>query len=545
MKKNIILGLIIFLAAFLRFYQLDVNPPSLTWDEVAWGYNAYSLGIDGKDEFGRVIPLNYLESFGDFKPPLYAYLDIIPIKIFGLNEFATRFPSAFFGTLTVLLVYFLTKSIFKNLSLRAKEFISITTSLLLAISPWHILLSRAAFEANIASFFIIMGVYLFLEAIYGKKWLLLLSVASFCLSFYTFNTARFMAPVLLITLSIVNYKMLINIKKQIILSIILGIIFMLPVLPFILSPQAKLRFQEVNIFTDIDVIKRTNQEIENDNSAWWSKIIHNRRIAYTYEFLNHYLDNLSPSFLFIKGDGNPKFSIQNVAQLYTFEIPLIISGIIFIFYKKPKNWWLVPFWLLVGIIPAATARETPHALRIETTLPMFQVISAYGFYNLSKLNFNKKILIKYFLFTIFIIFCSYNFFFFLEDYFNHYSVSYSRDWQYGYKQAVNYAKKFENKYNKIYLTKELGRPYIYYLFYAKYPPNKFRKNSNVQRDVFGFVTVKQVDKYYFIKDEIHPKKGERILYMDSPVDVPKDVSKLKSFKTLDGLDTIVAYEINY
>ncbi len=38
-------------------------------------------------------------------------------------------------------------------------------------------------------------------------------------------------------------------------------------------------------------------------------------------------------------------------------------------------------WLLVGIIPAATARETPHALRIETTLPMFQIIIAYGFIN--------------------------------------------------------------------------------------------------------------------------------------------------------------------
>src|SRR5579864_5348125 len=104
MKRNsILLILIVIVAAFLRFYQLGTNPPSLTWDEVSWGYNAYSLGIDGRDEFGRFLPLNYLESFGDFKPPVYAYLDSIPIKVFGLNEFATRFPSAFLGTLTVLL----------------------------------------------------------------------------------------------------------------------------------------------------------------------------------------------------------------------------------------------------------------------------------------------------------------------------------------------------------------------------------------------------------------------------------------------------------
>ena len=72
-----ILAGIIIVAAFLRFYQLGSNPPSLTWDEAAWGYNAYSIGIDGKDEFGRFLPHDYLESFGDFKPPMYAYLDVI------------------------------------------------------------------------------------------------------------------------------------------------------------------------------------------------------------------------------------------------------------------------------------------------------------------------------------------------------------------------------------------------------------------------------------------------------------------------------------
>ena len=103
--KNLFLILIVVAAIFLRFWNLSSNPPSLTWDEAAWGYNAYSLGIDGRDEFGKFLPLTYLESFGDFKPPLYAYLSVLPVKLFGLTEFSTRFASAFFGVLTVNSTY--------------------------------------------------------------------------------------------------------------------------------------------------------------------------------------------------------------------------------------------------------------------------------------------------------------------------------------------------------------------------------------------------------------------------------------------------------
>lgn len=132
-------------------------PSSLTWDEVSWGYNAYSLGLDGRDEFGRFLPLTYLESFGDFKPPVYAYLTIIPVWLFGLNEFSTRFASAFFGSLTVFVTYFLVKSIFKEE--KYVESISLFSAFFLGISPWHVNLSRAAFEANVSTFLLTTGIY--------------------------------------------------------------------------------------------------------------------------------------------------------------------------------------------------------------------------------------------------------------------------------------------------------------------------------------------------------------------------------------------------
>lgn len=538
LNSKLLLVIIVLLAAFLRFNQLNTNPPSLTWDEASWGYNAYSLGIDGKDEFGRFLPFDYLESFGDFKPPVYAYLTVLPVKIFGLNEFATRLPSALFGILTVLLTYFLVKRIFWKS--QNKESYALFSSFFLAISPWHILLSRAAFEANIATFFIILGIWSFLAAIENKKWYLLVSAISFVLSMYIFNTARIVSPLLVLIMSIGFRKELVVIKKQTLISGFLGLLMFFPIVGFLLSPQAGLRFKEVNIFTNPEVVKTANRQIENDKNALWSKVIHNRRVLYAIEYVKHYFDNLSPSFLFIKGDGNPKFSTQEVGQMYIWDIVFFIGGILFLIRKKEGYWWIIPLWLILGIIPAATARETPHALRIETTLPTFQILVAYGFVGLTdKLKKYKKMITVFLLFLLFL-----NFGYFYHNYVSHYKYDYSGEWQYGYKESIDFVKLVENKYDFIQVTDTLGRPYIYYLFYTKTNPEYFRQNSDIARDAFGFVRVNRVGKYVFPKEFNYSlSKTKKVLYINTPYKLPENIHILKTFYLLNGNPVLVAYTL--
>ncbi|MBI3282756.1 hypothetical protein HYZ70_01635, partial [Candidatus Curtissbacteria bacterium] len=100
-KSKLTLAVILILAAFLRFYQLGQNPPSLDWDETAHGYNAYSILKTGRDEYGYKLPLSF-RSFDDYKPPIYTYLVVPSVAIFGLSDFAVRFPSAVLGVLAVL-----------------------------------------------------------------------------------------------------------------------------------------------------------------------------------------------------------------------------------------------------------------------------------------------------------------------------------------------------------------------------------------------------------------------------------------------------------
>ena len=537
---------IIVIAILLRFWMLGQNPPSLTWDEAAWGYNAYSLGIDGKDEFGRFLPLDYLESFGDFKPPVYSYLAVVPVKIFGISEFAVRFPSALFGIFMVIITFFLVREIFYKSKIRDET--ALLSAFLLAISPWHIMLSRGAFEANVATFFIVLGIWLFLLSVHGKRWILLFSVVSFVLSIYTFNTARVVTPILVLILTFAFRKELWQRKIETVLAIILGIILILPTLKFLMSPQASLRFKEVNIFSNIGIIENANKQIANDNNSIISKIIHNRRLAFSVEYLRHYFDNLNPDFLFIKGDGNPKFSTQNVGQLYLWEVPFFILGILYLIRKKEGYWWIVPVWLLIGIVPAGAARETPHALRIENSLPAFQLLSAYGgiaiLGAISKMKYQiAKIHIKYLIFSAVILFLIFNFSYFLHDYLVHYSRQYSGEWQYGYKESIGFIESsVYNEYDLFYVTPELGRPYIYYLFYTAKNPEEFRETATIKRDVFGFVDVRGYDKFRFAKD-IKQEDDRNILHIDLAESVPKNANVVKNFYLLNGQPILSAYTL--
>src|SRR3989344_2586535 len=142
--QKILLILIISLAAILRFISLGENPIGFNDDEAAFGYNAYSILKTGRDEWGRFLPFPAFESFGDWKLVFYLYLVAASQLIFGLSEFSTRFPSALFGVMSVIITYFLAKELFKDLNWKFKIGNSLkldiptVAMLLLAISPWHI-----------------------------------------------------------------------------------------------------------------------------------------------------------------------------------------------------------------------------------------------------------------------------------------------------------------------------------------------------------------------------------------------------------------------
>ena len=141
-------------------------------------------------------------------------------------------------------------------------------------------------------------------------------------------------------------------------------------------------------------------------------------------------------------------------------------------------------------------------------LPAFQLIGAYGLYSFFQV-FKYRRVLTLVVFGALIV----QMVFFLHIYFFHWPRIYAGDWQYGYKQAVEAIKPLYNDADYIVVSKSLGRPYIYFLLYLQYDPQKFQQSAAVDRDRFYFIDVRAFDKFKFVEGPDDADVSGRVIYV--------------------------------
>lgn len=534
----IILVLIVIIGTFLRFYQLGINPPSLDWDEASIGYNAYSILQTGADEYGNKVPLS-IRSFDDYKPALYVYLDIVPVYLFGLNEFSVRFPAAIFGSLTIIAVYFLAKEVLSVWEKKKQTIISLFAAFFLAISPWHLQFSRAAFEGQIGLFFLISGLLFFFKALKNGNFLYLSGIF-FLLSLYSYHSFRLFVPLLLLVLFIVFFRRIFNFKKQAIISLIVLFIFSFPIWNNFLRTEAGTgaRLSMVTIFSDPTVINSSIERINYDKAHNDSvgALFHNRRVIYALAITKGYLDHFNPDFLFIHGDGGVQHHAADMGMLYLWDLPFILAGIYFLLKKCNRFILIIFISFLLSPIPAAITTGTPHPVRAIGMVLGFNIFAAVGLmFFWEKIMLFKNLLTKFALVSIigfsFILNVSY----YLHQYYVHTPVEYGYFWQYGYKEAISYAKENEARFKNIVMTYEYDQPYIYYLFYNKIDPSWYQKNWDYNKNgrVDRFKRI--IGKYEFRDiDWSKDKNIPNALIIASPDEVPQEALVIQEIRFPDG-----------
>lgn len=542
-RRMILVAAILLLAFVLRFYRAEEIPPSLNWDEVSIGYNAYSILKTDKDEWGISFPLHF-KSYGEYKLPAQIYFSIPGIWIFGLNELGVRITPVTYGTLSVLLIFLLTKELFKKFK------IGLISAFLLAISPWHIHLTRASFESSFSVFWILLGFWLLIKGFSKHKYLIVSSVP-LAISFYTYNSARVFTPLFLLLNWTYYFKYLINYKKYFLLSFVFFFILLLPIIPFILSGEGSARYKLVSISDDPGLIPRINEARGNSDLPYpFPVLIHNRVTYISSYFISNYLSHFSPDFLFFNGAPHKQHHVQGIGELYFFQAPFLLLGIYLLIKRKEKFTFFIFSWILLGIIPVSVTNDsTPHALRTLIVAPGYQIITAYGLYIFFVWLLRKN---RFFFFGsvivgILILLASLGYYLYL--YFYQYSEKYSRDWQYGYKQAVDYINQNKDKYDLVLFSRHFGEPHMFTLFFSKYDPYKFQNDPKLNRfETYDWIRVLNFDKFYFpdladkgttYEDIIRKYPDKKILFIGKYGDFPGK----EKLKTINFLNGDIAFEI--
>ncbi len=116
-------------------------------DEARYGEIAREMVVSGDWVTPRLNQVKYFE-----KPPLTYWLTAISLKVFGINALAVRLVPALFGTLTVLLIYFLGRLWWDWRT-------GFSAALVLATSLMFLILSRVVLVDMVMCFGVVLAMY--------------------------------------------------------------------------------------------------------------------------------------------------------------------------------------------------------------------------------------------------------------------------------------------------------------------------------------------------------------------------------------------------
>lgn len=439
----LIMILILAIGSFFRINNLDSNPYGFFCDEASSGYNAFSLLKTGKDEYGKPWPILF-QSFGDYKGPTLIYSTAISVKALGLNEFSTRIPSAIYGIGSIVLLFLI-------FYLRRQPILGLSSAFLLAISPWHIHFSRVAFENTAYLFFLLLGLVFWTLFIKSRKsiWIVLTSLA-FLISFFSASSAKVIIPLLWTTLIIFDVKYLLTYKKKLLVVITCILLCSLPVVYFVQNDTLLSRYSQIN---------------QNKSISSLAKL---------------YVDHYSWKYLFKMGDIDfpgqfiTRHSIRGMGQLYLFQLPLLIVGLLSIrkYFSKKSSFLLILSFVLFPLPTLFSDAPSPHASRsLVGILPMI-VISAAGLSSILIWIIKQKNAIKVLLLSIISIIITFsvlNFHLLLLNY-----PKYSSDywgWQAGPRQIIQDFEKNQGQYQTLVMEGVYNGPDALIKFYTANKPS--------------------------------------------------------------------------
>jgi 4-amino-4-deoxy-L-arabinose transferase-like glycosyltransferase len=472
----IVLSLCI-IGIILRTILFGKIPPGLNQDEAAAGYEAYSLLLTGKDKWGNIWPV-YFVAWGAGQNVLYSYLLIPVIHFFGLTTQSVRSINLIFGILTIPLLYEFTK---KTVSRK----VAYIVTFLLAISPWHVMLSRWGLESNLLPFFTLLGFYTIHRASvqhssFSSK---VLCLVPWAVALYAYGTFYFMLLAIIFLYFKKDWKFILRNGKQWIPSILVFLTIAFPIILFIIK-----------------------------NSIFRSGLFFEKYLPFSIPLLT------STPFRAINPQTNLEFifngfqddkiwnRIPGVPPVYMIFLPFLVVGII-VLREKWKRKGKVNLFLvwLYSCIPIFFISSLNINRANSIFIPSL-VVSIIGYDAIIKSI--KDIYLKRIFRKIIFTWTLIGSFLFITNYFFFYSPAAANAFNYGLEEAFYQARSKSDSFENIFVTDRIKLPYVYALFFERYSPAEFQKNSKHNLDKDGIYDVKSFGRFYFDKDSFDLRNKE-------------------------------------
>ena len=186
--EKAILFLLFFLGAFARLYRFGSAPPGLNQDEAFAAYEAWALLRYGVDSSLHPWPV-YLTAWGSGMNALESWLMLPFLALFGVKTWVVRLPQLLVGLSSIPAAFLLGRRFSGTRG-------GLAAAAVLALCPWHILLSRWALESNLAPGLLLWGLAFFCKGREDGRFLPV-SALFYGLSLYAYSAIWPVMPVLL------------------------------------------------------------------------------------------------------------------------------------------------------------------------------------------------------------------------------------------------------------------------------------------------------------------------------------------------------------
>jgi 4-amino-4-deoxy-L-arabinose transferase-like glycosyltransferase len=365
-RLNTLLLVLIIALIVVRVVVLPFSPPGFYIDEAATGAHVVAMLQHGTDAHGQAWPLFSSSLGGGYTTPVYLYPLTLWAMLFGASETALRYFSEFVTIASVIILALGVRYWFKNRG-------ALITAVVGLALPWGWLQGSLAWDPVMVPLFVALSFFTFSCLLFSTsrraklicQFILPISLIALA---YAYPPARVTAPLLYLTYyAILVYKKTISLRT-IILTIIGSCIISLPLLLFMLTPEALGRTSSLSVFSHTSIFDGLIQ------------------------FVLNLFTLINPKFLFFDGDFNMRHSTGVQGMLGLASLLALLALIVYAlkhrhvrFSPRKNNTHLFILIAVAGTLfglmgSALTAEGQPHSLRATAAWPFLAAIIGLGWY---------------------------------------------------------------------------------------------------------------------------------------------------------------------